>query len=187
MVYWVGSPLCSVAVTALSGMGSAPKLLSPAALRVRFDKALLLLSACSVPKEVTAGASEACAVTVNLHHLCRCPWFSPEAEQGCVSFSIVCTSPSARLCCGLGVRALWLQESRWLCCCLGLGLPLWRSSPMACLPQIQPQAGTVKGRAVYSSQGPSAGVAFLWRHPVCTDGLSQPDLSPLDPTPPCES
>lgn len=47
------------------------------------------LSACSVPKEVSAEASEAHVVTANMCCLRRCPWFCLAASQGYAPFSIV--------------------------------------------------------------------------------------------------
>lgn len=55
-------------------------------LRVRFNKGPLCLSVCSVPKEVSAEASDAHVVTVNL---CRYPQFCPEAAQGRIPFPTV--------------------------------------------------------------------------------------------------
>ena len=78
-------------------------------------------------------------------------WFCPEAAQSHVRFSVVFV-PNLVLGCGvcgsvLGARALWLQELKWLCYCLGPGLPLWQASPRTCEPQIWLQAEVWGGQS----------------------------------------
>ena len=74
------------------------------ALSVGFNKALLSLSACSVPKEVSAEASEARVVTVNLctsHASMVLPRSSPKL---CPFLHCVRPGPSARLVLGDGAH-----------------------------------------------------------------------------------
>lgn len=88
---------------------------------------------CSVPKEVSTSASEACVVTENL---CtewprRGPQFYAEAAQMLHPFlHFVLTRLSARLVLGPEV---WWWGLRWLCCLLETGLPIWQDSPRTCL------------------------------------------------------
>ena len=62
---WAG-PLCSVATTALLGGRFYSAVVAVEALKVGFGKALLPLSTCPVPKEVTAKAREAHMATSEL-------------------------------------------------------------------------------------------------------------------------
>ena len=83
------------------------------ALRVGFDKASLPLSECSVSKELSAEASEAKVVTVNLctTHTGICG--SVQKQPNIASLSLcVHPRPNARLV--LGTEMLWLQEMRQL-------------------------------------------------------------------------
>lgn len=123
------------------------------ALRVRFYQALLPLSACPAPKEVTdcyhKGVPHGPA-----YHVCSCLWCCSEAAPVHVPFSAVFI-PDLVLGCGggravmriwLGFRAeaLWRQESRWLCFLRGPELRPWQTSSRTCLPQIGLQ-GVVRG------------------------------------------
>lgn len=64
----------------------------------------------------------------------RCLILLRSSPKSCVFLHCVHPTPSASLV--IGARVLQLQESGWLCCCLGPGLPLWQSSPRMHLPQI---------------------------------------------------
>lgn len=103
------------------------------------NQAPLSLSACPAPKEVTTETNEAHADTVDLCAI-HASIHSPTQKQHKVaSHSPLCSS---QIYCKsqAGDEAQWLQESRWLCCCLGPVLPLWQTSPRTCLPQSQHQA-----------------------------------------------
>ena len=62
-----------MAVTALLGEGACALVVGGKALRVRFNEAPLPLNVCSVPKETSAEAGEAPAVTANVHTTCVGP------------------------------------------------------------------------------------------------------------------
>lgn len=88
---------------------------------------------CSVPKKVSASASEACVVTEHLctEGPCRGPRFYPEAAQMLHPFlHFVLTRLNARLVLG---PAVWRWGLRWLCCLLETGLPRGQDSPRTCL------------------------------------------------------
>ena len=118
--------------------------------RIGFSQVLLPLSMCPDPKEVTTEACEACVVTANLRVTCACICGSAQKQPSLVPFSIVLVLdlvPDYGVeWSGLGVRAWWLQESRWLCCRLGPGLPLM-PSPRTCAPQTRLQAVAWCGRS----------------------------------------
>ena len=95
----------------------------------------------------------------------RLSMLSSDVAQGHLLLCCGCTRFNARLRHGeratrvfvrLAVRALWLQESRRLCCCQRPGVPLWSSFPRTCLPQIQHQIvvwGGLGGAGVFSRLG----------------------------------
>ena len=62
------------------------------ALRVRFHKAPLPLSACSVPKEVITEASEACVVTENLDACTGGACGFAQKQPKVMSVSLLCLS-----------------------------------------------------------------------------------------------
>lgn len=76
---WAGPLLCSVAATALLGGRLYSAVVAVEALKVGFGKALLPLSTCPVPKEVTAKAREAHMATSELmRNLCERLQFCPK-------------------------------------------------------------------------------------------------------------
>ena len=62
------------------------------ALRVRFDKTLLPLSVCSVPKEVSSEASEAGVVTADLCTAYVCIHGSAQKQPKVMPLSPLCSS-----------------------------------------------------------------------------------------------
>ena len=93
-------------------------------LRFQFSKALLPLSVFSIPKEVSAEASEARVVAVNLCavHAATSILFRSSPSLHPV---LCCVPPGPTVSLALGEVMLWIQESRRLCRHLKLGLPLW--------------------------------------------------------------
>ena len=129
-----GPPLCSTAVTALSGGRVCSLGVGVEALKVRFDKALLPLSVCSVRREVRGGALRPAWSQHPTHCLCRHPRSCPEAGQGCAPLSVVFVADLVLGCsvelAGAGAGAQRLQELNCWCCRLGPG------SPGTCRPPI---------------------------------------------------
>ena len=121
------------------------RVLAPAvgveALRVRFDKAPLPLSVCSVWREV----SQMKQVRFHVHNELMCHphrhlWFCPEATQDLVLFSVVFVSDLVLGCAvkwaGSGDWCIGLQKLRRLCCPLEPELPLWKCSCMLWRDQL---------------------------------------------------
>ena len=77
-----------MAVTALLGKGVCA-LVGGEALRVRFNEAPLPLSACSVPKEMSAEAREARMVTANVCTTSQASKILFRSSPCCIPFSVV--------------------------------------------------------------------------------------------------